>query len=243
MGLLNSVKALYSKLSTTSSNVLSKVASSASSAAARVDGFIPHPKNGGLQNVVDVLAAPFLGGRVTANVKNPTLKKGLELVSNNPFKTAAVGASVVTAGRAIAPSVAKTISPAIKKTGTLASSPPAQAARGGMISSAPAAPTMNGSPQSANGGIIKASSSTYSPRRSSGKRRTRTRRASGRSRRQSRSRTSRRTSKRRSKKRYGTAKQYARPGGRSVKYTKNGQPYIILASGKARFIKGRRRKR
>jgi hypothetical protein len=26
-----------------------------------------------------------------------------------------------------------------------------------------------------------------------------------------------------------------------VKYTKNGQPYIILASGKARFIKGKRR--
>ncbi len=26
-----------------------------------------------------------------------------------------------------------------------------------------------------------------------------------------------------------------------VKYTKNGQPYIILKSGKARFIKGRRR--
>jgi hypothetical protein len=28
---------------------------------------------------------------------------------------------------------------------------------------------------------------------------------------------------------------------RRVKYTKNGQPYIILASGKARFIKGKRR--
>lgn len=29
---------------------------------------------------------------------------------------------------------------------------------------------------------------------------------------------------------------------RGVHYTKNGQPYIILASGKAKFIKGRRRK-
>ncbi len=29
---------------------------------------------------------------------------------------------------------------------------------------------------------------------------------------------------------------------RGVKYTKNGQPYIILKSGKARFIKGKRRK-
>lgn len=29
---------------------------------------------------------------------------------------------------------------------------------------------------------------------------------------------------------------------RGVHYTKNGQPYIILSSGKARFIKGKRRK-
>ncbi len=27
-----------------------------------------------------------------------------------------------------------------------------------------------------------------------------------------------------------------------IKYTKRGQPYIILKSGKARFIKGRRNK-
>lgn len=32
----------------------------------------------------------------------------------------------------------------------------------------------------------------------------------------------------------------ARKGRRGVKYTKNGQPYIIMKSGKARFIKGRR---
>lgn len=30
---------------------------------------------------------------------------------------------------------------------------------------------------------------------------------------------------------------------RGVHYTKNGQPYIILSSGKARFIKGKRRSR
>jgi len=30
---------------------------------------------------------------------------------------------------------------------------------------------------------------------------------------------------------------------RGIRYTKNGQPYIILKSGKARFVKGRRRKR
>lgn len=53
---------------------------------------------------------------------------------------------------------------------------------------------------------------------------------------------SRRKSRRRGKKRYGTARQYARKGGKKVHYTKNGQPYILLASGKARFVKGRRKK-
>lgn len=38
-------------------------------------------------------------------------------------------------------------------------------------------------------------------------------------------------------------KRKARKGHKKgVRYTKNGQPYIILKSGKARFIKGRRRK-
>lgn len=35
----------------------------------------------------------------------------------------------------------------------------------------------------------------------------------------------------------GTRKQYARSGGGDVKYTKKGQPYVIAADGKARFIK------
>ena len=37
--------------------------------------------------------------------------------------------------------------------------------------------------------------------------------------------------------RYGSGKQYSRKGGKTVHYTKNGQPYIIMASGKAKFIK------
>lgn len=37
--------------------------------------------------------------------------------------------------------------------------------------------------------------------------------------------------------RFGTAKQFKRKGGKTVKYTKNGQPYITLANGKARFVK------
>ena len=46
--------------------------------------------------------------------------------------------------------------------------------------------------------------------------------------------------KRKSKK-HSKRKHSSRRKGK-VKYTKNGQPYIILASGKARFIKGKRRK-
>ena len=78
------------------------------------------------------------------------------------------------------------------------------------------------------------------PRRRGARRTSRPRRSGRKTRRASRRKTTRRKS---SKRRYGTAKQYARPGGKNVKYTKNGQPYIILASGKARFIKGRRKKR
>lgn len=36
---------------------------------------------------------------------------------------------------------------------------------------------------------------------------------------------------------FGTEAQYRKKGGKAVKYTKNGQPYIILESGKARFLK------
>lgn len=41
----------------------------------------------------------------------------------------------------------------------------------------------------------------------------------------------------RRKHKVGTAKQYRRKGGKAVKYTKKGQPYIILNNGKARFVK------
>ena len=47
-----------------------------------------------------------------------------------------------------------------------------------------------------------------------------------------------RTSKRRTRKSgYGSEAAYNRKGGKKVYKTKNGQPYILLASGKARFIK------
>jgi hypothetical protein len=37
--------------------------------------------------------------------------------------------------------------------------------------------------------------------------------------------------------RYGSGKQYKKKGGKEVYYTKTGQPYILMASGKAKFIK------
>ena len=54
------------------------------------------------RNIVDVYKIalnPFSRNRIKANVKNKTLKKGLELVANNPYKTAAVIAGGVTAAR------------------------------------------------------------------------------------------------------------------------------------------------
>jgi len=59
--------------------------------------------------------------------------------------------------------------------------------------------------------------------------------------RKSRSTTRRRKSapaRRRARRRgYGTEAQYKRKGGKDVKYTKNGQPYIIQSNGRARFVK------
>jgi len=109
---------------------------------------------------------------------------------------------------------------------------------GGMLqkSAAPASPV----PVSPNAGILPASGSsvrapsTSRKRRAPAKRRKSTKKRSKRTRKT----TTRRKSR---KKRYGTAKQYARKGGKSVKYTKNGQPYIILSDGRARFVKGKRK--
>lgn len=40
---------------------------------------------------------------------------------------------------------------------------------------------------------------------------------------------------------YKSKKRRSFSGRKGVKYTKNGQPYIIMANGRARFIKGKRR--
>lgn len=50
------------------------------------------------------------------------------------------------------------------------------------------------------------------------------------------------TVKRKSKHNRRSSPKRARRSTRGIKYTKNGQPYRILANGRARFIKGKRRK-
>lgn len=47
--------------------------------------------------------------------------------------------------------------------------------------------------------------------------------------------------KRKRAKKRKTKKSNSRSSRRGLLYTKNGQPYIILKSGKARFVKGRRK--
>lgn len=208
-------------------------ASTASGLAGKIDAIVPHPKNGGLQNVVDVLAAPFTGGRVVANVSNPTLKKGLELISNNPLKTAAVGAGVASAARYAAPSVARVGSSALSKVSKFASKSGISGPKGGGIS------TPSKGIESPAKVAAKVDSGIVGPSTTGG-----VAARSGSPRRSSSRRVRKGSSKRRSKTHRGTAKQYARKGGKKVYYAKKtGQPYIRLANGQARFIKGKRKKR
>jgi len=59
----------------------------------------------------------------------------------------------------------------------------------------------------------------------------------------SRRRSTRRTTRSRTRRKrgYGTERQYKRRGGLDVKYTKNGQPYVIQSNGRARFVKRSKR--
>lgn len=189
---------------------------------------------------------------ISANVSSPLIKKGLELVSNNPFTTAAVVGTAANIPKAVtlvkksqAAKAAKKASsslpgigykPANKSGGgiitpqstTSAATTVAPTAGGGMIK-----PDTSGVLTKADAGTTVASVPRSSTRRRRARKRTTKRRRSRASRRK-RSRGFRRTKSR--KKRYGTAKQYARPGGKSVKYYK-GRPYIVLPSGMWRWVK------
>lgn len=205
-----------------------------------------------LKNVAGVIKAPFTGGKVIANTKSIIVNKGLAAVANNPLATAFVGGTVANIPKAV--SVVKSAKAAKVSSKAAFKQKKADMKQGiikpttssGLLDLNSLGRGQSTTPVSPSGGLIKPSSQTggtvttkssVSPRRRATRR---VRRAKKRT--TSRRRTRRRTRRtKRSKRRIGTAKQYARKGGRSVKYTKNGQPYIILANGRARFVKGKRR--
>ena len=188
---------------------------------------------------------------------NTALGKVGDFLVNNPKTSAAVVTAGVYAGRYAPEAIKKTTAFVKEKTGTLpgrektpkTKSPGRKGLeqvpqQGGLIK--PETP-VSPEPQSPQGGVITPSAST-SPRKTATRRTTAPRKrrrvaAKPRKRRSTRK-VKRKGSKKRTtkrKKRVGTAKQYARKGGKSVKYTKNGQPYIILSDGRARFVKGKRK--
>jgi len=245
MGLLSSIKSIGGSLVQKSQSIVKAISSPVAIAAAKVDSFVPHPAGGGFENVVRTLSTPFTGGRVTANVKNPTIKRALELVSNNPLATAGIAAGGVTATRAIAGSVAKSGATSAARSAVARAAPTAKAAGmikpavgGGVIApqSSTAPITMTGSPQTAQGGILKTTSSAPASRSSSRPRRKR--KAASTARKKSRRRKAT-TSK---KKKFGTAKQFSRPGGKTPHYSsKLKRWYVILPGGKWRIVKGKRK--
>lgn len=95
----------------------------------------------------------------------------------------------------------------------------------------------------ATGGALVGAAATYiatrkkkKKKKSSGKKKKKKSKSPKRSTRRS---TRRKTARRR--KGYGSEASYKRKGGKSVKYTKTGQPYIILSNGRARFVKRSKR--
>lgn len=205
-----------------------------------------------LKNVAGVIKAPFTGGKVIANTKSSIVNKGLSAVANNPLTTAFVGGTVANIPKAV--SVVKSAKAAKVASKAAFKQKKADMKQGiikpttssGLLDLNSLGRGQSTTPVSPSGGLIKPQSQTggtvttkssVSPRRRSTRR---VRRAKKRTTSRRRTRQSTRRTKR-TKRRIGTAKQYARKGGRSVKYTKNGQPYIILANGRARFVKGKRR--
>ena len=214
-----------------------------------------------LSNVVNYgkLAASKLSfGLIKAPTQNPNYKASgvvenvAQKIADHPYAAAAVGtAATMAAKRAPAVISAARSKITAQKAATQArrttqSNKPGMVSKvisnaGGMLdkASAPASPV----PISSNTGILtkpQTSTTPRAPRRSSSPSKRRGTRGKKKQRRSTRK-TTRRTRRKSRKKSYGTAKQYARKGGKSVKYTKNGQPYIILSDGRARFVKGKRK--
>jgi len=226
---------IFSKISSAAKKVVSKIAK-------------PNGPNSGFSNVVATVKAAVSGKGVVANTKSATVNKVLGTVASHPFATAAVAGTIANIPKAVSVVKGLKASKAAKAAKSVVSKPISEPglikpAAGGLISPSaaqnkvqPSSPGLITSDTVAGGAYTGTTSSA--PRKASSKRRksssTRRRKSPRRSHASSRSR-------RRSKRHYGTAKQYARKGGKSVHYAKNGTPYIILANGRARFIKGKHR--
>lgn len=244
MGLLSS---LTSSISKSASSVFQKVQNTASNVLAKASGGVTSfvkSQPARLQNVVATLKSAVTGGGVVANTGNKTVDKILGGAASHPFATASVAGTVANIPKAVKLVSASKAASGVKATNGLVKS---KADTSGLIdlSKLGGKQTATTLPQAPTGGVLSATQAATNakPSTSFG---TKSASPSSRKRRRSSSRSTHKKSHRRrssKKKRYGTAKQYKRKGGKSVKYTKNGQPYIILASGKARFVKGRRRKR
>jgi len=191
------------------------------------------------KNVASVFTDKVQPVKINATTGSKTVNKALEVVANNPFKTAAVAGTVAVAAR-VATGNAPGITSAAKKVVTKAknvvskntskpgiTTAPAQATAKATAPTAmtPVAPTGGVITPAGNAGISTSPRKTTSVRRRSSKPK----------------RSTRRTSKRR-RTGYGTEKAYKRKGGKKVYYTKNKQPYVLLSSGKARFIKKSKRR-
>jgi len=208
---------------------LSNVGKYAQLAVSKITGgVIPAPKN------------------TDANYKsNSTIGKIADSIVNNPKTAALVVTGAAYATKAVTKAVqnnAGTVSASglkakaaklLRKENKPGLITPVSTSPPGLIKPAAASST----PMAPSGGVITPSSPSM--RSSSTPRKVRKTRKASKKRKTKRV---KRSTKRKSKKRrIGTAKQYARKGGKSVKYTKNGQPYIILSDGRARFVKGKRK--
>lgn len=194
-----------------------------------------------LANVKAVITAPFTGGKVQANTGSNILNKVLSSAANHPIATAAIGGTVANIPKAIT----LTKSTLAKKAAST-SAGKALSKTGLIDLNELGKPTAANAPVSPNGGLLTKTSDSgglLTTPVSKGSSVSRPRSKSPRSKKKKsstrkRSRTKRSRAPKRSKKRgYGSQKAYNRPGGKKVYKTKTGQPYILLASGQARFIK------
>lgn len=217
----------------------SKVKSGAKKVASKIAK--PNGPNSGISNVLPTLKAAVTG-KVQSNTGNSTIDKVLSTAASHPFVVSAVAGTVANAVK-FAPAVTRAVKSKVKGSKSKNVTATQSSDRPGMLdvdslgkSSVTSAPGMV-TPSGSSGGILAKPTTTTSSSGATSRTSTTKRRAKSKKRTASKAR--RKSRSKSKKKHYGSAKQYARPGGKSVKYTKNRQPYIILSDGRARFIKKR----